>query len=84
MYALYKDFMRTKFFDYKEILCAESFDALWRNEFPHVRLRRNSGFTSKCKVCEDLQVRQSTVAVSHLCTPLSISVSFVSVTTLFR
>lgn len=56
VWKTYRDFMRTKYFDYSEILCERSFLRMWENEFPHVKVRKPKTIASKCRVCEDLQV----------------------------
>ena len=56
-YHYYATFMiRAGFAFPTEILTYRSFADLWKKEFPHLHLRRKRTVSSKCLVCDDLEV----------------------------
>lgn len=57
VYYLYATFMiRTGFSFPSEVLTYPSFVKVWRDEFPQLKLRKKRTVSSKCLVCDDLEV----------------------------
>lgn len=48
--------IRTGFAYPNEVLIYQTFTKLWRKEFPHLKLRKKKTVSSKCLVCDDLEV----------------------------
>lgn len=57
VYEVYKaDMVSVKALPKDEVAGPEVFRQVWRDHFPHVRLRERLTVFSKCVVCEDLEV----------------------------
>jgi hypothetical protein len=57
VYYLYATFMiRAGFAFPNEVLTYQSFCKVWRDEFPQLKLRKKRTVSSKCLVCDDLEV----------------------------
>jgi hypothetical protein len=58
VYYLYATFMIRAGFSYpQDILSYAAFARLWVQDFPHLKLRKKRTVSSKCLVCDDLEVR---------------------------
>lgn len=56
-YRFYATFMIRAGYAYpEEVLTYRIFCRMWSEEFPHLRLRQKRTVSSKCLVCDDLEV----------------------------